>query len=386
MPITLTVAEDWREDARKAIDGHLPPEDVQTILQHIEAAYAKGIAQSDEPRWDWRTMLHAYMDRPPIAYVVDGLIAEGTVNIVFGSPGCLKSMLVNDLIMCIASGEPWLGPLPGKTDCTPLQTRQCAVSWIDVDNGTRRTDERMEAIGRAHGISSNAPVYYLSIPVPAIIASDENTMDALANDLRLLGIKVIVLDNLGTIKGMAKENTDEMVPVMANIRRLAEKTGAAVILLHHQRKAQPGASTRDGDSVRGHSSIEASIDLALRVDREPDSATITVRATKVRGADVPPFAAMFTYEWKEGTKDLDRARFWGTALQDDSSPFAVKRSIVDLVRDLPGINKGDLTERIKEEYEKAGVNMIRRYIGELVTAGKLVEDGQWKTKRYTLPE
>jgi len=57
---------------------------------------------------------------------------------------------------------------------------------------------------------------------------------------------------------------------MAHFRQLVEDHSLALILIHHQRKAT-GTEARAGDRIRGHSSIEAALDVALLVERHPDA-------------------------------------------------------------------------------------------------------------------
>src|SRR4030042_2678931 len=113
-----------------------------------------------------------------------------------------------------------------------------------------------------------------------------------------------------------------MAQVLSLFRQLAEETGAAVILIHHQRKGN-GYSGRAADTLRGHSSIEASLDLALLVEREEQADLVTVKSTKTRGVDVLPFSAVFTYEDDEAG-NLATAKFWGVAAEENQSNGALK--------------------------------------------------------------
>jgi RecA-family ATPase len=74
-----------------------------------------------------------------------------------------------------------------------------------------------------------------------------------------------VIDNLGTASGGADENSAQMIGVMAGLRQIAEEGELAVLVIHHKSK---GDGVRADDSLRGHSSIESAVDLALVVERE----------------------------------------------------------------------------------------------------------------------
>ena len=64
---------------------------------------------------------------------------------------------------------------------------------------------------------------------------------------------------------------------MAHLRQLSERVDGVVIPIHHQRKDH-GNGGRAGDRLRGHSSIEAAVDLALLVEREEVSSEITIKS------------------------------------------------------------------------------------------------------------
>jgi hypothetical protein len=175
-----------------------------------------------------------------------------------------------------------------------------------------------------------------------------------------------------------------MVRVMSEFRQLAELTGAAVVLIHHQRKST-GTTSRAGDSLRGHSSIEAALDLALLIEREELADTVNIRATKVRGADVLPFSAVFTYE-NRPDDELHTARFYGIAANDNSSDAAIEREILAALGSA-SLNKTDLTRTVKAELAQVGINRIRDRIDRLAATGRLlVANGKNNTEKiYNRP-
>jgi hypothetical protein len=181
------------------------------------------------------------------------------------------------------------------------------------------------------------------------------------------------------VSGDADENSGDMVDVMSQFRQLAENVKSSNVLVHHQRKST-GVLGRAGESLRGHSSIEAAIDLGLLVVREELSDTINVKATKVRGDDVLPFSAVFTFEHRPDG-ELDKAQFFGIAAEDNRSGAAIEREImVSLLN--TSLNKTDLTRAVKETLKDVGVNRIRDMIDRLASTGKLyVSTGKNNTEK-----
>jgi len=335
--------------------------------------------------WKIRTLEDAYKEREPLEYLIDGMFSEASLNIVYGPPGSLKSMVLVDACCCIAAGIPWLSPLPVDTNIKPIATIQAPILWIDFDNGTRRTDERFDAIGKAKRLKPETPINYVSMPTPWLDASNSRAVTELAQLVEQLSARFVVIDNLGLIAGNVEENNAEMSQVMGNLRWLAETSGAAVVLIHHQRKGN-GSGARKGDTLRGHSSIEAALDLALVIERPDGSDEITITPTKVRGPDPRKLAALFTYSHREGTKELETAQFFGSETFDLKTHEAIDEAIIDLLGQEEEINTTAIQTAVKDA-TGASVNLIRDRLKYLCKENRVkVNDlGQGKSKLYSLP-
>src|SRR5690606_12673875 len=111
-------------------------------------------AGSLSQRWNIRTLTDAYRPRPPVEYLVEGLFPTPSLNIVYGSPGTLKSMVLADMCICVAAGLPWLMPITTNQGNT-FGVTQAPILWIDLDNGARRSDERFEALARSRDLDAD---------------------------------------------------------------------------------------------------------------------------------------------------------------------------------------------------------------------------------------
>ena len=256
-------------------------EDGNTRIEPLPGPVVDILTHEPDP-WQIRTLRDAFAKRDPLKWIVDGIISEGSLSIWYGAPGTLKSMLLTDMACCVATGAPWLG----------IATHPAAVLWLDFDNGQRRTDERISAIARARKLNDAAPIYYVSMPRPKLAAGDPEAIAALQVRIIERNVGLVVIDNLGKISGDADENSADMQLPMDGLRYLTE-CGAAICLVHHQRKSNGLANVRSGETLRGHGSIEAAIDLAMLVSREDQAVTVT--PTKTRGPMVREFTAEFEF-------------------------------------------------------------------------------------------
>lgn len=204
----------------------------------------------------------AFAPPPPPEWCVDGLLTRPSLNLVVGDPGAKKSWLALDLAVCVAMGLPWLG----------CQTRAMPALFVDEESGLRRLGTRIHAVMHAHKAQSELPFYYLSLPGLNL----RETQDTLDLTERALAVNagLIVIDPLAQVMRGGDENSVlSVLPVFANLRRLAETCNAAVLVLHH---------TNKHGGFRGSTSISAGVDHMLAVESQPQDTLIYLRTLKAR--------------------------------------------------------------------------------------------------------
>ncbi len=317
--------------------------------------------------WKAFTLQDAYIERPPAEYIAAGLFTLPSLSIVYGAPGTLKSFVMADLAVSVAAGKLWLPPAPWQPGGAGIETKQAPVMWLDFDNGELRTHERFGSLARARDLPESTPIFYYSMPMPWLDASKPETISQMILRAKEKETGLIVIDNLGLISGGVDENSAAMISVMSQLRQLAEGTAAAVVVIHHQRKGN-GFKGRAGDTLRGHSSIEAAIDLGLLVEREEGSDTITMKSTKTRGQDVYPFSGVFTYEHIEPGR-LYKAMFYGLPVIDTNSTAAIEKAILEALEG-ESMNQTELVKAVKETCT-AGENRIIDMIKRLQNTKKI---------------
>lgn len=185
-------------------------------------------------------------------YVVKGLIYEGSTVLIYGATQAGKSFLALDLILSVGFGIPWLGH----------QTSQGLAVYV-ASEGSSGIPIRVAGWQAEHGLTGTPGAFQL-------IGGDFNLMDAghtvdliakiltKARDEKATP-KLVIIDTLSSaIPGEDENNQATMSTVMQHVRRIAEKTGAAVGLVHHVSKA-------DSKSPRGNSVLPAGMDTSLLV-------------------------------------------------------------------------------------------------------------------------
>lgn len=165
-----------------------------------------------------------------------------------------------------------------------------------------------------------------------------------------------------------------------------------MILIHHQRKSN-GYASRVGESLRGHSSVEGALDLALLVERQEGTDFIKIRSTKDRGEKVSPLGAQFIYE-NDAVGRLHKAKFIGTEIvaekvrRDEPAIQRIDAAIKDVLTNDGELNKTSLVNKVKEKLKNVGDNKIRWRIGELAKEGSIGQkDGVHPNEKiFALPK
>lgn len=372
------------EAAAKAVQLYhnpmLPIGDVEAQVDEVWRDSQGGYAPKDT--WQIYSLTDAYKPRLPVQEIVEGLITLPSLIIPYGPPGSLKTMLLQNMAVCVAGGLPWLPPLPGQ-NVKARQTIQTPVLWLDFDNGQRRTHERFEALARTLELPETTPLHYYSMPSPWLDAANGSQMQELARRIERLEAKLVIVDNLAAVSGTLNENTGEMKPAMSNFRQVADATGAAIAIIHHPTKSNGVKST---ETLRGFGGIEGAIDLALLIKRIKGTDQIKVTATKERDFNITPFSAQFAYEHKLGTRELEQAQFFGTEIEGeekDKTPL-LQATILDCVKADPGLSQTKLRDKVVS-LTKMGRNKVRDEIKAMADAGEKITvhlNGDGKAAAY----
>lgn len=198
---------------------------------------------------------------PSRGYVIKGLIAPGDVGCIFGAPGAGKSLLSPFLAYAVAQGREAFGQ----------RVRAGGAFYVAAEDphGMRG---RVRALKAAYG---DAPGFQLVEGVSNLLKPDSPDLTALIEAVQTRKPSIVFIDTLAmAFPGLEENSNEAMSTVIAVGRKLAE-TGAAVVFLHHDTKAE-------GGTPRGHGSFNGALDVALHVKRDEDSSIVRARLTKNR--------------------------------------------------------------------------------------------------------
>ncbi len=201
--------------------------------------------------------------RPPPKWIVEGLIPQADIAMIYGDSGAGKSFVALDLAFSVANGYTWFN----------RATRMGTVIWIAAEAaGAMRN--RSKAYQLARG--ADLPKTDLWIIEQNLSLMNKEDADGLLFALDQKEPSLIIVDTLAAASGGANENSGEdMNKVLDNCRMLHEATGALVLLIHHTGKdASKGA--------RGWSGIKAAMHTEINVSTCENSTIRIMESTKQR--------------------------------------------------------------------------------------------------------
>ena len=217
----------------------------------------------------------ALLPQPPICYLVEGFISQGSVTIVTGEAGDGKTWSLLDLGVCVAGGIPWIGD---------HQTKQGNVLFIDEESGLTRFNLRLNKVMSGHGVDGSLPLYYTSLSLFDLTKNgDIQELDRL---VKQFNVSLVIVDALMDVTPGADENlVKDMSPVMAGLRTIAEVNKVAIVLIHHNNK-------RGG--YRGSTAIKGAVDNLISITKS--DSYITFKSEKSRDTEPFKFTARMVFE------------------------------------------------------------------------------------------
>ncbi|WP_140986838.1 AAA family ATPase [Asticcacaulis tiandongensis] len=270
---------------------------------------------------------------PSRGYLIKGLIAPRDVGCIFGAPGAGKSLI-----------SPWLGYAVAQgREAFGMRTKAGEVFYVaaEDEHGMRG---RVKALKAEHG---NAEAFTLVGGVSDLLSPDSPDLKALKEAVEARKPALIFIDTLAMAFPGLEENSAEAMGRVVKAARDLTAWGAAVILIHHDTKAE-------GSTPRGHSLLNGALDMALHVQPRDESGVIRGKLTKNRNGSCDRDIA-FSIGTVDMGVDEDGDTLTTAICRPLSGAAAVKgpklspseRAALDVLRDLENIdlNRCSVPER-----------------------------------------
>lgn len=240
----------------------------------------RAIRDSGSPRPRFSFVYPHQIRLSPYRWLVRGILPASGVGVLFGPSGCGKSFWGIHISLSVATGSELLG----------RAVKQAGTIYVAAEDA-RGIQYRAKAWLRANNVeySENEPIPFAIVPeAPDLWHADsedtEMLIDAIQREaavMREYGAApgLIVIDTMrDALPGMNENNSEEMSRAVKTLRRIADETGALVLVVHHVPK------TGDGEDPRGSSALIGAADVALGVKQDDPEMPPVIWMRKQRGA------------------------------------------------------------------------------------------------------
>jgi hypothetical protein len=224
-------------------------------------------------RYTIRSDTDAVQPQPPIDYIITDLITNSSLNVFYGEAGSKKTYSTLNMAVAVANGKDWLGFI----------TKKVPVLFIDEESGEKRFSRRLNETMKGSQCNASGQIYYTCLA--GFKLDKKEDISLLESVIRGIGARLVIFDALADIMDGDENSKRDVQPVMNALRKIADNTDSAVILIHHSGKS---------GSYRGSSAIKASADVMIKVESDTD--IINFKTEKNRDGSHIAWSAKATWE------------------------------------------------------------------------------------------
>jgi hypothetical protein len=345
---------------------------VQEIPRLVHGAQKFAPEPAFEPGELIRTANDVGRDFEDIDWIVDDLIPEQAVGMIFGASGTFKSFIAIDLCCHMANGMDFIGK----------ETRKAPVLYLASEGGAG-IYRRIQAWHKHHGLPISDDIWLVTTP---LILTVKEQLEALVAAMHRMKVKpaLVVIDTLSqTFAGDENSSNDIASYIRAINTDVRAQFGCSAIIIHH-------TGHNASDRPRGSSAMMANLDFLLGVFK-PDPEAPTARVTVAKQKDGDKLEDMyFTMEHmplgvnKKGKPASSLVSTYNDALRAAGGKTS-KYDIVlmNLLESGKIVSEDDMRKAIKEETQcspDTARQGVRRSLMKLVNAGYVRRAGAdaWK--------
>jgi len=210
------------------------------------------------------------LNAPLPEFLIYPFLYKDTVNLLASSAGVGKSILSLSIAHALVTGLPLWGRFPVSTTGTVL--------IIDEENPASFLKDRLVKMG----FNESMPLYFLHYQ--SVKLDRPGCFAALSRIIEEMKPAFVIFDALIRFHGADENDNSEMASVMGKVRELALRSGATVLIIHHERKGSGGRKER----ARGSGEIVGAIDTQLCLEHDADDGGLTLSPGKTRMAPFRP--------------------------------------------------------------------------------------------------
>jgi predicted transcriptional regulator len=320
--------------------------------------------QKPKSSWEW----FEENGLPDMKWICKDLgICPGPITILSSYINSGKTLFADDLAISVANGIPLFGEIPIQ--------ESGKVVHIDFEAGELLSKIYYWRLLNGHGLKSFNNINYIK---PEWKLDQQEAKDNLLNILK--GAKLCIIDCLSAGIPNTNQNEESARAPIDMLNDVSEKTGCAIVLLHHEPK-----QTDKNDplrSVKGSGAIIAACSNSLHIKRDFGSSIATISRGKTRFGR--PFSVSYEKEdvgpYSEKIADTIGVRFKKVNSEEEIVNSNLDRKLLQMINDNPEI----ITQKLKDAFNVATSEIVN-LINYLEREQLIKIEGQ-KPKKHSITD
>ncbi|MGC3998079.1 MAG: AAA family ATPase [Anaeromyxobacter sp.] len=349
---------------------------LEEVRSHADAAIQKHEAAIAMRREGLLSVNEIFAPLPPVDWLCQPLDMAAGAPVLFAGYGFSgKTVSAQDLALAVATG----GRVWGM-----FNVRKGRVLHLDYEQGAYLTRTRYQRLARARGLSAaDLEGSLVLAPLPSWYL-DNDAQDRLARLAE--GFDLLVVDSFrAACPGTDENSSDARIP-LDRLNRIAERTGATPVVIHHARKPTRDAQGGARMSIRGSGAMyDACGSVLVFAAEKGEPITVEHEKARISGRTHDAFRLHIVDVEIAGDPN---AGLRVTALANADNPPApkafveLKRRILELLKEEGGIVTGGVNVlRARLDARKEDVSAA---IHELEREHALIRGGTYRAPTLRL--
>ncbi|MDP1666757.1 MAG: AAA family ATPase [Methylobacter sp.] len=196
-----------------------------------------------------------------IEWLVENVIEQGSLNLLFGEPASGKSLFALDWGFCIAADMSWHGYRTKQTDVV-----------IIAGEGFAGMQRRLKALEVKYNMKAPESLFISQQPAQLL---DKINAQLVANSIKAIcpNPGLVIIDTLHRNMDGDENSSQDIGKFINNLDMYMKPLGAAILVVHH-------SGHGNKDRSRGSSSIRAAMDGEFSTIKKDNCITLTCHKAK----------------------------------------------------------------------------------------------------------
>ncbi|MEZ5944844.1 MAG: AAA family ATPase [Planctomycetaceae bacterium] len=280
------------------------------------------LKQCDEQQEDW---------------LIENWLDFGALAMLTGYPFSGKSCIVAELIAAMHAHGEFAG----------YSVPSAPVVLIDMENNSRTVGNRLRVATGQHDCQSLRGKLTRLVIDEEAMPLDEKKIETIVNECMECFSRdsfekfkpLVVIDTFRSAFDCDEMDTKEVTKLLYPLQRVAQRTGAAILMLHHRPKT--------GSQYSGQTSIPGALDHMWMWESDPKTRKGTLSHTGTRADWQEPLA----FKLDENNRNV----FQGKGKQAGNSR-EIENLILEVVSENDGILKSKAPEMVQQMWERKELN------------------------------